>query len=178
MPASKRTSNKKTGSVVEQVTFTISTLAARTGLVVPSPQVTRGGRLLSSSIHGGIHGGTLGDPQLVWGVSSADLSLAELEAFLELDGPLSPALIAEGEIASRGKYIRSIGTMDPSPGSAGSVVSLENHSQKGLAFPEVGEGSAGGWDWWVYNPAAATAFTAGAIVDLQIRNFVEWNPSG
>ncbi len=133
---------------------------------------------MSSSIHGGIHGGTLGDPQLIWGVAASDLTLAELTAFLDLDGPTSPALIAESEIASRGKVIRSIGTMDPSPGSAGSMVALDNVSQKGLRFPETGEGSAGGWDWWVFNPAAATAFTTGAIVDLQIRNFVEWNPSG
>lgn len=163
---------------MEQITFTIATLAARTGLVVPSPQVTRGGKLLSSSIHGGIHGGTLGDPPLIWGVASADLALAELEAFLELDGPLSPALIAEGEIASRGKWIRSLGTLDPSPGSAGAMVALDNIAQKGLRFPEVGEGSAGGWDWWVYNPSVATPFTSGALVSLQIRNFVEWNPSG
>ncbi len=172
------TSKRDTGSVIEQVTFSIATLAARTGLVVPSPQLTRGGKLLSSSIHGGIHAGTLGDPPLIWGVAAGDLTLAELEAFLELDGPTSPALIAESEIASRGRVIRSLGTMDPSPGSAGSIVKIDNASMKGLEFSETGEGSAGGWDWWVYNPSAATAFTTGAIVSLQMRNFVEWNPSG
>ncbi len=173
-----QTSKKDTGSVIEQVTFTIATLAARTGLVVPSPQLTRGGRLLSSTIHGGIHAGTSGNPPLIWGVAAGDLTLAELEAFLELDGPTSPALIAESEIASRGRVIRSLGTMDPSPGSAGSIVSQINTSMKGLKFSEVGEGSAGGWDWWVYNPSVATAFDTGAIVSLQIRNYVEWNPSG
>ncbi len=172
------TPKRETGSVIEQISQAIGTLAARTGLVVPSPQVTRGGKLLSSSIHGGILGGTLGNPPLIWGVAASDLTLAELEAFLELDGPLSPTLIAESEVASRGKFIRSIGTMDPSPGSGMAMVALDNQSMKGLRFPEVGEGSAGGWDWWFYNPSSTTAFDTGARVELQIRNFVEWNPSG
>jgi len=172
------TKKKDTGSVIEQPRITIGTLAARTGATVAGPVLTRGGRLLSSSIHGGINGGTLGDPQLIWGTMVGDLTLAELEAFLELDGPLTPNDISAVEISSRGRVIRSHGTLDPSPGSAKSVIDMDNISQKGLQFSEAGEGSQGGWDWWVYNISDTTPMTTGAEVVFQARNFVEWNPSG
>ncbi len=178
MPKSSTNTKRDTGSVLEQPRITIGTLAARTGITVAGPVVTRGGRLLSSSIHGGINGGTLGDPHLIWGAMVGDLSLAELEAFLELDGPLTPNNIPDVEIASRGRVIRSIGTLDPSPGSARSVIDMDNHSQKGLKFSEAGEGSQGGWDWWVYNISDTTPMTTGSEVVFQARNFVEWNPSG
>ncbi len=107
-----------------------------------------------------------------------DLTLAELEAFLELDGPLTPNDIAGMEIASRGRVIRSIGTLDPTPGSAKSSIDLENYALKGLKFSETGEAGQGGWNWWVYNISDTTAMTTGAEVVFQARNFVEWNPSG
>ncbi len=173
-----RTSNKNTGSVVEQPNFVVGTLAARTGITVAGPIVTRGGKLLSSTISGGVHGGTLGDPILTWGIMNGDFTLAELEAFLELDGPLTPDDKISQEIASRGRFIRSLGTLDPSPGSASATVFLDNVSLKGLEFSEVGESSLAGWDWWIYNPSSTTAFTTGAEVVFQARNFVSWNPSG
>ncbi len=178
MPAKATTSKNETGSVIEQVSFTIGTLAALTGLIIPGPVVTRGGKLLSTSLSGGHQGGTLGDPKLTWGVMNADFTLAELEAFLELDGPLSPELKVESEISSRGKYIRTLGVIDPSPGSARSCIYMDNVSLKGLKFSESGEGSSAGWDWWVYNTSAATPMTTGGFVEFQARDFVEWNPSG
>ncbi len=164
--------------MIEQLLFTVATLAARTGLVVAGPQVTRGGRLLSSTIQSGHRGKTLGDPKLVWGIANADFTLAELETFFELDGPLNPELKVEAEIASRGKFIRTLGVLDPSPGSAKSAIDLMNTPLKGLAFSEAGESSAAGWDWWIYNISSGSPMTTGGFVELQCRNFVEWNPSG
>ncbi len=108
---------------------------------------------------------------------NADLTLAELEEFLELDGPLSPNDKIGMERASRGRIVRSIATLDPSPGSAKSTLDLQNYPLKGLEFSESGETTAG-WDWWVYNISDTTAYTTGAEVVFQARNFVEWNPSG
>ncbi len=134
--------------------------------------------MLSSSLHGGLNAGTAGDPHILFGVMNADLSLAELEEFLELDGPLTPNDIPGMERASRGRVIRSIGTLDPSPGSAKATIDLQNYPLKGLEFSEAGEADSGGWDWWVYNISDTTAMTTGAEVVFQARNFVEWNPSG
>ncbi len=174
----KTTSKRETGSVVEVRSFTVGTLAARTALVSSGPAVTRGGRLLSSTIAGGLDSGTLGDPKLAFGIMNGDFTQAELEAFLELNGPLSPALIAESEIASRGRHIRTLGVIDPSPGSAAGVIFLENKSLSGLVFSEAGEGADPGWDWWIYNLSPTTAMTTGGLFGFSARNFVEWNPSG
>ncbi len=174
----QRTSKKNTGSVIEQPSFTIATLAARTGMIVNGPAVTRGGRMLSSSIQGGFHGGTAGNPPLMWGVMNGEFTLAELEAFLELNGPNSPVLKAENEVASRGAFIRTLGVVSPDPGSAKGIVDLMNIPLKGLKFSESGEGGDPGWDWWVYNVSAAKAFDTGGFFEIQCRNFVEWNPSG
>lgn len=134
--------------------------------------------MLSTTLQGGFSGGTLGDPNIAWGIMNGDFTLAELEAFLELDGPLSPALIAESEIASRGRIIRTLGAANPSPGSAKATVDMMNVSLKGLAFSESGEGGDPGWDWWIYNTSSANAFTTGSEFALQARHFIEWNPSG
>ncbi len=164
--------------MIEQVDFAITTLAARTGLIIAGPAVTRGGRMLSTSIQGSLSGGTAGDPGLMWGVMNGDFTLAELEAYLELSGPTSPALIAEEEVASRGRNIRVLGLVSPDPGNSKGVVDHDNISLKGLKFSESGEGADPGWDWWVYNTSSVTAFTTGGRFAFQVRNFVEWNPSG
>ncbi len=174
----KAQTKKDTGSVLEVRSFTIATLAARTGLVSSGPVVTRGGRNLSVTISGGIEGGTAGDPALVFGIMDGDLSLAELEAFLELNGPLSPALRAESEIATRGKFIRTLGTLSVNSSNSKSIVDMINRSLSGLKFSESGEGANAGWDWWIYNSSPTTAMTTGGIFGFQARHFVEWNPSG
>ncbi len=134
--------------------------------------------MLSTTLYGGLNAGTAGDPHILFGVMVGDLSLAELEAFLELDGPLTPNDIPGMKIASRGRVIRSLGVLDPSPGSGKASIDLKDVSLKGLAFSETGEADAGGWDWWVYNISDTTPMTTGAEVVFQARNFVEWNPSG
>ncbi len=134
--------------------------------------------MLSSTIAGGIDGGAASNPALAWGVMNGDLSLVELEAFLELDGPITPVLKPESEIASRGRYIRSLGTISLDTSNPNSQVFLENVPLKGLEFSESGEGANPGWDWWVYNTSSAAPLTTGATLSLQCRNFVEWNPSG
>ncbi len=175
MPAKKA---NQTGSVIEQPSFTIGTLAARTSLFVDGPAVTRGGKMLSSSIHGSLHGGTAGDPPLLLCLVRGDMTQAEAEAYLELDGPGSPELISESEVATRGRLIRRLAVLSPDPGSSRNVISLTNHSMKGLKFSETGEGAKGGWQWFVYNISAAKAYTTGAFCEVQVSNFIEWNPSG
>ncbi len=133
---------------------------------------------MSSTIHGGLNGGTSGDPHILWGVMAGDFTLAELEEFLELDGPLTPNDKIAMERASRGRFIRSLGTLDPTPGSGKSSIALDNVSLKGLKFSEEGEAGQGGWDWWVYNISDTTPMTTGGEIVFQARNFVEWNPSG
>ncbi len=177
MPKATATKNV-TGSVIEQPSTTLGTLAAKTGILTAGPAVTRGGKMLSSSIQGSLFGGTSGDPSVQWGVANGDITLAELEAFLELDGPKSPAEISEGEIASRGRYIRTLGVLSPDPANRHVMIDIDNESLKGLKFSESGEPAVPGWNWWFYNQHPSAAMTTGGVVIMQCRNFVEWNPSG
>ncbi len=165
------TAAKEVGSVINKSSITLTTLAKNTGILSQAPDVTRGGKMLSYSANGGLNGFTSGDGPLLWGVCSSDLSLAELEAYLELEGPLSPSDLTGSEIASRGKNIRILGTLT----FQRDAIELKNHKMSGLKFSEAGE-TTGGWSTFVYNLGAA--LTTGAILEILERVFVEWNPSG
>ncbi len=162
---------KEVGSVINKASITLGTLAKNTGILSAAPSVTRGGKILSTSINGGLNGFTAGEGPLLYGQMSSDLSLAELEAYLELEGPLSPTDIVSSEVASRGKHIRILGTLS----TQRDWIDLANHSMSGLKFSEAGE-ATGCWTSFIYN--LGTALTTGAIVELLERAFVEWNPSG
>ncbi len=166
-----KATNQETGSVINKSSITLGTLAKNTGILSVSPDLTRGGRMLSYSASGGLNGFTSGEGPLLWGVCSSDLSLAELEAYLELEGPLSPADLVGMEVASRGKNIRILGTLT----TQRDWIELMNHKMSGLKFSEAGE-TTGGWNTFVYN--LGTALTTGTILEILERVFVAWNPSG
>ncbi len=162
---------KEVGSVINKSSITLGTLAKNTGILSQSPDVTRGGKMLSYSSQGGLNGFTSGDGPILWGVCSSDLSLAELEAYLELEGPLSPSDIVNSEIASRGRNVRVLGALT----FQRDWIDLHNHKMSGLKFAEASE-TTGGWSTFAYNLGAA--LTTGAILEILERVFVEWNPSG
>ncbi len=169
---------KDKGSVIDQFSITITTLAARTGLIAGSPVMTRGGRLLSGSFHGGVEEGTELDPTLLWEIIRGDLTLAELEEYLELNGPTTPELVTESKRATRGAIIRVLGSLSVNSRNAKSVVDMRNHSLSGLKFSESGEGVSGGWNYFVYNTSSQNPMATGAFFACQVQLFVEWNPSG
>ncbi len=162
---------KEVGSVINKSSITLGTLAKNTGILSAAPAVTRGGKILSMSVGGGLNGFTSGEGPLLYGMCSSDLALAELEAYLELEGPLSPTDIVSSEVASRGKNVRILATLT----FQRDAIDMHNHSMSGLKFAESGE-STGAWTSWIYNLGAA--LTTGCIVELLERAFVEWNPSG
>ncbi len=162
------------GNIVEQSDISLGTLASKTGILDGiNVAVTRGGRFLSGSILGGLSGFTEGEGPIVWGIQNADLSLVELEEYLELAGPITPNDLVGKERVSRGKYIRRLGVLGP--GVAQAQVSLINHPMSGLKFAETGE-TTGGWEFWCYNLGAA--LTTGATFRVFASWFVDWNPSG
>lgn len=122
-----------------------------------------------------VHSLTAGDGPWLVGVMNSDLSLAELEAYLELGGPLSPAKQAESEITSRGKVIRQLGLLVPAGNGTVAGMPLADQSLKGLRFSEADETTTG-WSHWLYNISAA--MTTGATWQQVTSAFVRWNPSG
>ncbi len=173
MPHQKK-STQQTGSIIEQVDLGAGTLATKTGVIVNGPAVTRGGKFLSTSIRGALRGLTAEEGPILYGIMNADFSLAELEEYLELAGPLTPNDKVSSERASRGQFIRVLGVAGPSLDQT--TIRHVNHKMSGLKFAETGE-STGGWEWWIYNLGAAT-LTTGSVLSLFCQHFVAWNPSG
>ncbi len=156
------------------VDFSISSLAAQTSAQESALAVTRGGRLLSATLLGGVSKWVEGEGPVVWGLMNADLSLAELEEYLELSGPLTPNDKIGQERASRGRFIKRLGVIGP--GVASAQVSLINLSLGGLRFSETGE-TTGGWEYWAYNLGGALT-AASQVLRILATHFVEWNKSG
>ncbi len=150
----------------------LGTLAVLTGLLKTGPTMTRGGKLLSVRGSVSISVLTAGDGPFLFGFLENGISLAQLEAYLELNGPVSPDVIASREIASRGASIRTLGILEPKGNGTTGAVYLDNQSMKGLKF---GEENAG-WSAWIYN--LGKAMTTGAIWNVAVQFFVEFNPSG
>ncbi len=159
---------------MESTSSALLTLAAATVQALSGPTVTRGGRLLS--VRGAIRvfAVTPGDGPWLCGIMNADLSAAEVQSYLTLGGPTRPDDVTVQEVASRGKYVRTLGLLLPTGSGSQAGMNLDNAPLRGLHFSESGEGA--GWDWWIMNLGAAMA--TGASWGPVTQSFVEWNPSG
>ena len=116
----------------------------------------------------GIRGLTAADGPWLFGLMNKDLSLAELEAYLEAGGPVFEDNTTGVEIASRGKKIRTLGTLQPQGDGTTASLFLDNVSLQGLRFSE----EAAGWSYWLYNLGAAMQTGAQWQVPTQI--FIRW----
>ncbi len=156
------------GSVQDQAGATLATLANSAGILAPGPTMTRGGSIISIDGSISIRGLTAGDGPFLVGIMNKDLSLAELEAYLELDGPVHMDDTTGVEIASRGRKIRRLGVLAPSGDGTVAGLFVNNVSLKGLRFTE----ESAGWTWWTYN--LGVNMTTGAIVTFLQSLFVRW----
>ncbi len=159
-------------TVCTSQTEALLTLGALTGILEGSPAMTRGGKLLSVRGTSNVRSLTAGNGPFQFGIADKAISLAQLEAYLELNGPVTPDEVASREIASRGSMIRTLGILEPSGDGTVAALFLDNVSLKGLKF---GEESAG-WTLWLYN--LGIALTTGATWVNTLQFFVEFNPSG
>ncbi len=163
------------GSFLQTASQNLTTLALDTAILAAGPACTRGGAIVSVRGSMSVRALTAGDGPWLVGIATGDLSLAEIEAYLELNGPLSPTLRAESEIASRGRYLRTLGLMRPFGDGSTAGIFFDNKSISGLKFPESGESTVS-WNLWLYN--LDIAMTTGAQWKSLLQWFVRWNPSG
>ncbi len=166
------TSKLESGSVTQVGSLALGTLAAGTGILIAGPVMTRGGRM--NSLRGGfaIHTLTAGDGPHALYITEKSLDLAQIQAYLDIEGPVTPDSVANAELASRGKLIRFLGLLLPL--GAGSVAALElmNKTLSGMRFTE----EAAGWQYCLVNLGAA--MTTGATWVVHTQSYVTWNPSG
>ncbi len=150
----------------------LGTLATLTGILDASPVMTRGGKILSMRGVIEAHSITPGDGPFMIGIADKGISLAQLEAFIENAGPVTPDETAKAEIQSRGQRIRTLGVLQPQGDGSVASLHLDNVSMKGMKFSE----EQAGWNYWLYN--LGQAMTTGASWQNAIQAFVEFNPSG
>ncbi len=136
--------------------------------------MTRGGSLLSVRGAHGIFGLTAGDGPWTFGLA-VNLTLVQLETYLENGGPTSPSETDKMEVATRGAKVRQLGVLRADGPGTNAVAYMNNLPLKGLRFSESGEDDSG-WDWWLYN--LGPAMQTGATWNVQYSAFVEFNPSG
>ena len=155
-----------------QFSLTMGSLSNRSGLRTAGPVMTRGGTLLSLRIQAAIQTLSAGDgPHSLW-VVNADLTLAEFEEYLEIQGPIHPDDTTNVERASRGKKVRIVGFLSPVGDGTVSTLIVQNLSMSGLRWSEESAGLA----YICYNEGKA--MTAGASLSGSAQWFVEWNRSG
>ncbi len=171
MPQTRRQGITATVSNIPSVA--LGTLANKTGVLIAGPVMTRGGRLISLRMASIVHTLTAGDGPFLYGISDKSLSLAELEAFLEQNGPVTPSDKVAMELQSRGKVVRTLGIIAPVAAGLTAVTPyLKNESVSGLRFTE----EEAGWNYWIWN--MGPALTAGSTWQSQVQSFVEFQESG
>ncbi len=159
--------------VASEVLLTLATLTA---ILEAGPVVTRGGSCLSVRGSMTIHSITAGDGPWLAGYMNSDLALSELEGFLELGGPLTPADTTASEISTRGAKVRTLGVIEPTGDGTTAVLYLDNRTLSGLRFSEAGEASGAGWTYWIYN--LGRVMSTGAIWVSNLQTFTRFNKSG
>ncbi len=119
-----------------------------------------------------MRGLTAGNGPFLFGVLEKGISLAQLEAYLENAGPVSPDETAKAEISTRGQRIRTLGTLQPQGDGTVASLHFDNVSMKGLKFSEENSG----WSHWIYNLGKVA--DTGATWTCAFQAFCEFNPSG
>ncbi len=155
--------------VREDITQVLGTLASGAAIFIQTGQPTRATsfRMLKSEVTAQITGMTANEQQegYMLGIASGDLSLSEVEAALELNGPVKRADRVNAELAERpvwyvGRFIKN--------GTADLIATLNAVWNKQWTF-----GETAGWNWFVHN-LSATAPTTGQTVRLKVLNFGVW----
>lgn len=160
----------------EDVTITLGALASQGGTLINALAIDEDVRILKSIIVATITGLTAGEGNgLLLYMTESDLTIASVEANIELNGPVSRGDPAAEEIASR--WVRLVGVT--SHVEVNTSHSFDN--DKGGPILEVKPrwtfirrrtSTEGGWNWVVYNNGAS--ITTGAAVQLKAIHYGVW----
>jgi len=156
-------------TVTEGTTLTLGTLAAGDVIGQAGPVMTAPGTMISSTISPKWQGRTADDGPLMWGLADVDLSDAEVEEFLEIQGPISPADIVGMERAGRSRRVKVLGVLGMAPtekATAGDIADFLRNERIRLGFVT-------GWRWFVRNQGSVLT-TGGSIVFTSLA-FVEFS---
>ena len=157
----------------EQATQALLTLAANTALIIATGDltITEDFRMLKSRIAAHVDTLTAGDGEgLMLGIANGNLSVAEIAAVMQLDGPADFSDRINEEVAERFVYV--ISQISESLG-VNAVFKNENGGPIIEIKPRWSFSNTDGWNFFVYNDGGG-AFTTGAVVRLIMTHYGVW----
>ncbi len=162
--------------VKEQTTITLGGLAGQAAVLINALQLDNDFRILKTDLTCVLTGLTTGEGNgLLLYMTQGDLTVTDVEANIELSGPLSPGDRPSIEIADR--WVRRLGAMD---GEAVSTERMMHNEGDGplltinprWTFRRRRTATEGGWNWVIYNDGVT--ITTGATARLIATHYGVW----
>ncbi len=153
----------------------LGTLAENTAILVGTKLATlERFRILKSEITVGIKGLTaLEGGGLALYLCDGNLTIAEIEAAIETEGPLGPNDTPVADVVEEAVF--QVGILDDSVDSALTVAMLHDmntNSSVMIVKPRWTYARTKSWNWVIYNKG--TALTTGSTAKVMARNFGVW----
>ncbi len=127
-------------------------------------------RMLKALIAAHITGLIGGEGQgLFLGIANGALSVGEIKACLEADGPVNRSDRTAKEFADR--MVHLVGSIEPAGQTAGAIVGPQGGSPYEMKFRWTYSNSDG-WQWFIYN--SGPVLTTGAAVTIVATNYGVW----
>lgn len=149
----------------------LGALAQAAGIIIGTKLATlERFRMIKTEVYATITGLTTGEGTgLIFGLADGDLSLAEIEAAIELSGPLGPNDTVDEAIADR--FTMLMGAIDR---ETGTEAIFENDEGGHLMMRTVRWTFARtkGWNFFCYNLGAT--ITTGTVLSIRVKNFGVW----
>lgn len=149
----------------------LGTLATLTGILIGTPLATvERYRMLKVELQASITGVTAGDANgYIFGLADGDLTLAEIEATIEANGPFGPNDIINSNIAMRPVWI--LGGIQ----QQNNTEVLFTNDTGGTTLTEKPRwtfASTKAWKFFIYNMGAPP--TTGSTVFIRVKSFGVW----
>ncbi len=166
--------DKKGVILREENSITLGTLGTDTGILMTGgigATLAEDFRMIKLLFTFWLDGGTFvaGDGPLSLWIANGDLSLAEIEEAIEVEGPLDRSDRIRTEQAER--YVTQLGVITFVEGSVGMQMYPRN-GDVGEAIIRWTFSNAKGWTFVVYNEG--TALTTGGVVHMRGKAFGVW----
>ncbi len=163
--------------IVEGRSQALGTLASSAGILIGTKlAILERFRMLKAEITARVSGLTVGE---IHGsrlyLADGDLTLVEIEAQIESNGPLGPNEIAPADIAERPVFLA--GVFEENGAGGGTPIALckdkETNAPVVMLNPKWTFARTKSWNWVLYN-ATGSAFTTGASVSILAKEFGVW----
>ncbi len=165
------------GAIIrEQRLQALTTLAATTAIFIGTKLATvEDFRILKTEVFAFVNGCTADETEgLVFGIADGVLSLAEVEAAMELNAPVNPNDTPNAEEAER--FVKVIGLNDGDITATKTSFHFRDGKTNGLMMQMNVRwtfNAGDSWNWFVYNRANGL-LTTGSTVLMQATNYGVW----